>query len=150
MSVIESGVATLGGNVYPGLTLRQAFIPGGVIGYTITSDDQGLHRFSADGERWDHYQYRFTYRFEGRTASCTWRCGSLYGRPSALDGLRAMFLDAGTIAWESFGRSWAEGLGYDDLRQAQRVYDACERVNDRLDRLFENHREAWERLCQED
>lgn len=150
MSVIESGIVTVTGTVYVGETLRRAVRRDEAIGYTIVSDDRGLHRWTADGDRWDHYQYRFIYRFMGRTASVTWRCGSLYGRPKPLDALSSMFFDAGTIAYETFSRSWAADLGYDDLRQAERVYRACERVNDRLDQLFGEHREAWERLCSED
>lgn len=160
MKTIQSGVMMRFGStidpvhahldVLPGRTQREVHPARRYesVSYRIESDEQGLHLYDKDGRRWSHYQYRFTYRHDGRTLSVTWRCGELYGEPKPQDGLYAAFQDAEIIAYEEFTRGWAAGLGYEidepaEMRRAEIAYRACERTNDRLDHLFGIDREAW-------
>lgn len=160
MSTIETGVimriGTNGTIAYPGRDLRNVHEARRIesIGYSIESG--GLHRTTPEGERWEHYQYRFHYRHVGRTMSVTWRCGTGYGDPKPIDGLLSAILDAEAVEWEAFGEGWIAdlGFGYDTedreaRRKAKRIYDACERVNAQLDRFLGSEREAW-RLATEE
>ena len=124
------------------------------ITYSIRSVDS-VAQPSKDEDGWEHYTYVFTYRHLGRTLNVTWRCGTGYGSPKPEDGLRAAFLDADTIKEGEFGTYWMEDLGYDpetDRARAQRIYNACERMNTRLDTFFgdSESREAWEQATHED
>lgn len=118
------------------------------IAYRITSDGQGAHLTTKDGDVWTHYRYTFQYRYMGRTFQMQWHCGTMYGTPKATDGLHAAFQDVGHIEHEAFGPEWMDDLGYDyetDYAKAERDYRAAERLNERLDHLFGDaeERERW-------
>lgn len=152
MSLIESGVIMRHGTerhggitIWRGRTQREVHPArrDEAISYRIESDDYGVH-YERDGERWPHFTYRFIYRYLGRTISITWHCGTSYtdiygGKPRPFDGIQSAFRDAETVAWEAFTPSWAADLGLeDDMAKAQRIYNACERMEERLTRLFDN------------
>lgn len=123
------------------------------ITYSIRSVDS-VAQPSKDADGWEHYKYVFTYRHMGRTLNVTWRCGTGYGTPKPADGLRAAITDADCISYRSF-HEFADDFGYDletDYGKARRTYDACERMNDRLDRFFGEgwSRKAWEDATHED
>jgi hypothetical protein len=108
-----------------------------------------------DDNGWEHYSYRFTYRYLGRTLSVAWKCGTGYGTPKPFDGLSAAFSDAGLVAYEAFNQGWAEGLGMDwetpaDIRKATRLYDLCEAMEHRIAAFFgdEHERTLWENILQ--
>lgn len=111
-----------------------------------------------DSSGWKHFRYVFTYRYEGRSFSITWRCGTEYGQPQPLDGLQSAFFDAACV--EGYGgdvRDWARDLGYDidggdgvrQMREATKAYDACERMGERLAAFFPDSadRDLWRALA---
>lgn len=107
--------------------------------YRIEIDSTKQQPRMHDG--WEHFTYRFSYRYMGRTLSVVWHCGTGHGAPKAIDGIQSAFLDAESVAYESFP-GWGVELGYDmddpaEYRKAQRAYDACERMSNRLDAFFE-------------
>lgn len=123
------------------------------ITYSIRSVDS-VAQPSKDEEGWEHYTYVFTYRHLGRTLNVTWRCGTTYGSPKPEDGLRSAFLDAESVAYGSF-QEFVDDFGCvreTDYGKARRAYDACVRMNERLDRFFgaDWSREAWETAVYED
>lgn len=162
METIDSGVimrhssgSQAGTIAYPGRDLRNVHPARRIetIAYSIQSDQEGLHTHDhRTGKRldWEHYKYVFTYRHQGNTLRVTWRCGSKYGDPKPIDGLVSAMLDAEAIAWEAFGEDWAADLGYEDMREAERVYKACEDMEHRLAAFLGSEREAWELATAED
>lgn len=106
-----------------------------------------------DGRGWEYRQYRFVYRnrLNDQRIQMSWRCGTLYGEPKPHDGLESAFVDAHTVEYEAFGQGWADGLGYENLRAAERVYKACERMDKRLDTFFATpeQRAAWDEYLNE-
>jgi hypothetical protein len=118
--------------------------------YVIVPHTGGIQ---VDADGWEHYRYTFRYRYQGRRIDISWKCGTGYGEPQAIDGLRSAFLDAASVEWEAFGPSWAGDYGYDfddltDRRRAQRIYNACERMQERLTAFFQDAEEGeyqrWE------
>lgn len=106
-----------------------------------------------DKDGWEHYSYNFIYRYQGRTLRLAWRCGTGYGTPKPFDGLDSAFRDAATVAYEGFGEGWAADLGMPwetpgDRREAQRIYDACERMEHRVADFFadDEERTRWEKI----
>lgn len=159
MTTIASGVAMRIGTydtaIYPDRQLRHVnrARKHETIAYRIESDDYGIHHVTPLGEKWDHYRYRFHYRHLGRTFSVRWSCGTGYGDPKPLDGLVSAFQDAEAVEWEAFGSDWAADLGYDiedhaELRRAERVYNACERMNNRLEVFLGVEREVWKQATE--
>lgn len=165
MSLIEreSGVIQRFGNgerqsgvtVWPGRTQREV--------HPARRDESISYRWEIDFTKaqprrdehgWEHYSYRFTYRFLGRTLSVAWRCGTGYGTPKPFDGLSSAFSDAALVAYESFTQSWAEDLGMAwetpaDIRKATRLYDLCEQMEHRIAAFFgelETERVLWENI----
>jgi hypothetical protein len=133
----------------PNQTMRGVVRKDEAIGYKVELDARGIQNKPFG---WSHLQYRFTYRYDGRTISVPWRCGLSYGPVNPIDGLHTAFQDAAYIAYhaaEGFGLRWMENLGYDletDYDVAKRAYDACARMHDRLYRFFgDSHtRDDWE------
>lgn len=160
MTLIESASGVIqrfqgGIEVWPGRTQREV--------HPARRDEAISYRWDIDPNKmqprqdesgWEHYTYRFTYRYLGRTLSITWRCGTAYGTPKPWDGLDSAFRDAATVAYEAFTPSWADDFGYDSddpaqLRKAQRIYDACEAMEHRIAEFFGGdtmERERWETL----
>ena len=164
MSLIESASGTIqrfgNGEVQSGLTIYPERDQREV--HPARRDETISYRWEIDKTKqqprrdengWEHYTYRFTYRYLGRTLSITWRCGTAYGTPKPFDGLDSAFRDAQTIAYESFTQAWAEGLGMSwetpaDIRKATKLYDACEAMEHRIAAFFDNNdeRELWEKI----
>lgn len=156
-TIIDRGVIMRVGTytyqAYPGRDLRSVHPARRVetIGYRIETDTPGQVLTDTDG--WEHYAYRFVYRFQGRTLTVRWRCGTGYGQPKPIDGLVAAFSDAALIQWDEFGEQWAAEVGLDyvsdeDVQHAARMYAACKRMDAALDRVFGNEREAWASVCE--
>lgn len=159
--VLEDGIPV----IYPDRTLRSVHPDPAerihAMSYRIVNDGQGLHRTTESGETWEHYRYTFTYRYQGRTMQITWTCGTGYGYPAATAGITSAFFDAHTVEDESF-EGWAADFGYDldefpERRRAQRIYNACERMDARLDSFFNGEeidgksaRSVWDEAVQED
>lgn len=165
MSLIESESGTIqrfgngkvqsGITAWPGRTQREV--------HPARRDETISYRWELDGTKqqprrddngWEHYSYRFTYRYLGRTLSIAWKCGTGYGTPKSFDGLSAAFNDASIVAYEAFNQSWAEGLGMDwetpaDIRKATRLYDLCEAMEHRIAAFFgelTTERDLWENI----
>lgn len=159
-TIIDRGIIMRIGNydhqVHPGRDLRSVHPARRIesIGYRIETDtpDQVL----TDETGWAHYAYRFVYRHEGRTLTVRWRCGTGYGQPKPIDGLMAAFSDAALVNDDfmpMFGPDWAAEVGLDyvsveDVQRAARMYAACERMDQSLDRLFGIERGMWATVCE--
>lgn len=159
-TIIDRGIIMRIGNYghrpYPGRDLRSVHPArrSEAIGYRIESDapDQVL----IDETGWAHYAYRFVYRFQGRTITVRWRCGTGYGQPKPIDGLMAAFSDASLVNDQvrpMFGPDWAAEIGVDfvseeDVQRAARMYAACERLDAALGRVLGDEREAWALVCE--
>lgn len=117
---------------------------------TVTITDEGFSRTDSLGEPWDNYRYTFRYHnpANGRTLQVGWRCGVAYGAPRPEDGLASAFIDAHSNEDSSFD-SWAADMGYDleiDRNKAQRIYNACDRMRERLVLFFDDWtiQDAWD------
>lgn len=159
-TIIDRGIimriGTHDHQAYPGRDLRSVHPARRVeaVGYRIEADapDQVL----TDETGWAHYAYRFVYRFQGRTITVRWRCGTGYGQPKPSDGLMAAFSDAALVndqVMPMFGPDWAAEVGLDfvseeDVQRAARMYAACERLDAALDRVLGDEREAWALVCE--
>lgn len=122
--------------------IRQANAGAATLSYSIKAVEPGrIFRTTPTGDNFEHFRYTFIYRYEGRSLQITWMCGLGYGTPKATDGLASAFLDAHSVEWETFD-GWAENMGYDfedepeTRRKAQRIYNACEKMDARLDAFF--------------
>ena len=160
-TIIDRGIimriGTYDHQAHPGRDLRSVHPARRVetIGYRIETDTPDQVLTDADG--WEHYAYRFVYRFQGRTLTVRWRCGTGYGQPKPIDGLMAAFSDAALVDGDSmpmFGPDWAAEFGLDfysdeDVQRAARMYAACERMDRALDRVLGDEREAWATVCEE-
>lgn len=107
------------------------------ITYRIEESSPFVGFETSDGDKWEHYNYKFTYRHLGRTMTVSWKCGTLYGDPKPWDGLQAMINDAECVAYEGFGEDWVGNYGFEDYDRAERVYKACERAGTRLNNFFD-------------
>lgn len=68
--------------------------------------------------------YRVTLKFEGRSMTVDFWCGSLHPVPTAFDVMYCLTSDA-TYADYSY-EEWAEELGYNvDSREADKTYKEC-------------------------
>ena len=159
-TIIDRGVVMRIGNyghaAYPGRDLRNVHPTRRIeaIGYRIETDTPS--QVLTDENGWEHYAYRFVYRFEGRTLAVRWCCGTGYGQPKPIDGLMAAFSDAALVndqVMPAFGPDWAAEIGVDfvseeDVQRAARMYAACERMDRALTRLFDGERETWALVCE--
>lgn len=118
----------------------------GEIAYSITGGD--VRDVTPVGDRWEHYRWTARFRFQGRTLQVGFMQGmGLPGVPDAARILASAFEDADSVAWDDF-YGWAGNMGYstddpDDQRRARRIYNACERMDARLDRFFGSRRAEW-------
>jgi hypothetical protein len=121
---------------------------GGTVRYSITGGTE--HSATLLGETWPHYRWtgRFTHTATKRTLQLGFMMGlGLPGVPTATEILASAFSDAATVEYESF-ESWAYDLGYDledgpESKRASRIYNACVRMGERLERFFGSDREVW-------
>ena len=150
MRVGTSSIAT-----YPERTQREVPISrrDEAITYKVEYDTDGLKHRERDD--WDHYTYRFTYLHLGRKLVTTWHCGTAYGSPKPEDGLASAFLDAENYTSTTTLKSFMEEFCYDgetERAEAGRIFNACAKMNDRLDAFFgsEWSREAWATAVHED
>lgn len=136
-----NGRAQSGVTINPGRTQREVHPSrrDETISYKIEHDTLGLRfevpaRLGREAEQWEHYLYRFTYRYLGRTISVTWRCGTQYGEPQPLDGLNSMFRD---IGWIDSGEEMSDA-----------EHGALWDLNERMRVFFDNdtERELWENI----
>ena len=116
------------------------------ITYTVEYDADGLKHRERDD--WEHYTYRFTYLHLGRKLMTTWHCGTAYGTPKPEDGLHSALIDAESYTNTGTLGVFMEEFCYDgetERVEAGRVFNACSKMNDRLDAFFgsEWSREAW-------
>lgn len=141
--------------VYPGRKLTQVHPSrrDEAMSYRVVSDGRGLHRTTPEGESWEHYRYTFQYRYMGRTIQVSWKCGTLYGTPKAIDGIQAAFSDARNAAdFDGDVRAFADEFGLamdepDEYQSVLRSFDACTRMHERLTNFFNDdadERQRWE------
>lgn len=135
-------------HVYPGLP-RTAARRGVSMGYTIdwikwASEASGP--FGRDLRRWEHNQWRATYRMDGRSIQTTYRTGLGITELNGWDPLSGMFMDG--VNLDAGQHNWARDLGMDpDERRTRTMFAACERQRERLERFFGSTEryEAWEK-----
>lgn len=158
MSLIESASGVIqrfqgGVDIWPGRTQREVHPDRREEAISYRWDlDRTKAQPRQDKQGWEHYSYTFVYRYQGRTFRISWRCGTAYGTPKPLDGLDSAFRDAQTVAYEAFTPSWAADFGLEDnMREAQRIYNACEDMEHRLADFFadDEERKRWEELLHE-
>jgi hypothetical protein len=121
---------------------------GGEISFTITGGE--YRDVTALGENWAHYRWTGKFCRHGRTLQIGFMQGTgLPGVPDAEKILASAFEDAASVEWDAF-EGWAADMGYDpedpdQWRRAKRIYNACERMGERLARFIPNDadRERW-------
>lgn len=145
-TIMRHGTTSMGGiSVYPGRTQREVAPSrrAETISYKIEQDMYGMRdeipaRLGRDAERWGHYLYRFTYRYQGRTISARWRCGTGYGDPKPWDGLFSIIVDVSYFEDERDGG--------EDMTNAE--FDAGEKLIERVRAFFDGGDEfkLWESI----
>ena len=116
-----------------------------------------MHDTTLMEETWPHYRWTFRYRFQGRTLQIGYMRGTgLPGIPKGWEGLASAFSDAASVEWDSF-EGWANDMGYDpdvntanEWKNAQRIYNACERMGRRLERFIpdDDERAEWRKALE--
>lgn len=145
-TIMRHGTTSMGGiSVYPGRTQRevQPSRRAETISYKIEQDTYGMRdevpaKLGREAERWNHYLYRFTYRYLGRSIQVTWRCGTGYGDPKPWDGLFSIFTDVSYFV--------SERDGGEDMTNAE--FDAGEKLTERVRAFFAGDDEfgLWEAI----
>lgn len=147
MSIVATGTLALVDERNGKLTIEH-WNQGGEISYTITGGE--LRDVTPYGDKREHYRWTGKFRRQGRTLQIGFMQGvGLPGVPDPARILQSAFEDAASVEYDAFDY-WAAELGYeteddDDQRKAKRIYNACERMRDRLERFFPNSadRERW-------
>lgn len=124
------------------------------ISFSITGGDR--YDVTPDGDKWPHYRWTGKFRFEGRTLQVGHMRGLfLPGAPKPQEILASAFSDAESVRFFTF-EGWAAEMGRDrndpdEWKKAKRIYNACERMNDRLGRFFGSatERDVWFDLLEE-
>jgi hypothetical protein len=81
--------------------------------------------------------YKVTLKFEGRSMTVDFWCGSLHPAPTAFDVMCCLISDS-SCADTSY-EEWAESIGYDvDSREAEKTYKACIAQTKRFTRFMLN------------
>lgn len=94
------------------------------------------------GDDWvGAFHWKVTLRRKGRKLTTEFHQGSAHtSEPTAADVLSCLVSDAVSVEQEPDFEGWAESLGYDtDSRKAERIYEACQRIREQVQRLLPDH-----------
>ena len=85
-----------------------------------------------------HKKYRITLSYKGRTIHFVYQCNPQYSKPTLEDCFECLVSDAN--AYNDFDSvdEFAREFGYDDMKQAKKIYRACQIQAEKLQYLLDN------------